>query len=92
MCPDRNTCYVRETTHHLSTRIEEHFEKDKKLHISKHLNENHICKSLGTPDCFKMIDSASSMFRLKPKETMHITWTNPSLNRQLKHVSISITV
>ena len=35
---------------------------------------------------------ASSKFRLKLKKAMHITWTKPSLNRQLKHVSIYITV
>ena len=92
VCPGCNACYIGEATRHLSTRIKEHLEKDKKLHISEHLNENHICKSLGTPDCFKIIDSASSKFRLKPKEAMHITWTKSSLNRQLKHVSISIPV
>ena len=64
-----------------------------KSHIFfKHLDENHDCKSLHTPDCFQTIDSTSSKFRLKRKEAMHMTWTNPSLNRQLKHVNISITV
>ena len=92
VCPGCNACYIGETTRHLSTRIEEHLEKDKKSHIFKHLDENHHCKSLSTPDCFQIIDSASSKFRLKLKEAMHITWTKPSLNRQLKHVSISITV
>ena len=29
---------------------------------------------------------------LKLKEAMHITWENPSLNKQVKHVSISITI
>ena len=67
-------------------------EEDKKSHIFKHLDENHNWKSLSTPDCFRIIDSASSKFKLKLKQAMHITWTKPSLNRQLKHVSISITV
>ena len=92
VCPGCNACYIGETTPHLSTRIEEHLEKDRKSHIFKHLDENHNCKSLDTPDCFQTIDSASRKFRLKLKEAMHITWTKPSLNRQLKHVSISITV
>ena len=92
VCPGCNACYIGETTRHLSTRIEEHLEKDKKSHIFKHLDENHKCKNLSTPDCFQIIDSASSKFRLKLKEAMHITWTKPSLNRQLIHVSISITV
>ena len=92
VCPGCNACYIGERTRHLSTRIEEHLEKDKKPHISKHLDENHHCKNLSTPDCFQIIDSASSNFWLKLKEAMYITWTKPSLNRQLKRVSISITV
>ena len=84
VCPGCNACYIGETTHHLSARIESH--------IFKHLKENHNCKSLSTPDCFQIIDFASSRFRLKLKMAMRITWTKPSLNRQLKHVSTSITV
>ena len=34
----------------------------------------------------------STPFRLKLKEAMHRTWKKPSLNKQHKHVSISITV
>ena len=82
-----NSCYIGETTRHLSTKINKHLEKDKNPHIFKHLD-----KSLSTPDCFQIIDSASSKFRLKLKQAMHITWTKPSLNRQLKCGSISITV
>ena len=92
VCPGGIACYTGEASSDLSTRIEEYLEKDKKSHIFKHVDENHHCKSLSTPDCFQIIDSASSKFRLKLKEAMHITWTKPSLNRQLKHVSISITV
>ena len=92
VCLGCNACYIGETTRHLSTRIKEHLEKDKKSLIFKLLDENHHCKTLSTPDCFQIIDSASSMFRLKLKEAVHFSWTNPSLNRQLKHVSISIIV
>ena len=42
--PGCNGCYIGETTRHLSTRIEEHLEKDKKSQIFKHLDENHNCK------------------------------------------------
>ena len=75
VCPGCSACYIGETTRHLSTRIEEHFKKDKKSHIFKPLDENHHCKSLSNPDCFQVIDSASSKFRLKMKEAMYITWT-----------------
>ena len=92
VCPGCNACYIGETTCHLSTTVEEHLEKDKQSNIFKHLDENNNCKSPSTPDCIQIIDSASSKFMLKLKEAMHITWTKPALNRQLKHVSISITV
>ena len=72
-----NACYIGEVTRHLSTRIKEHLEKDKKSHTFKHLNENNNCKSQSIPDCFQIIDSASSKFRLKLKDAMHISWTEP---------------
>ena len=40
VCPGCNVCYIGEATHHLSARIEEYFEKDKKSYFFKHLNEN----------------------------------------------------
>ena len=51
-CPGCNDCYLGEINRHLSTRIEEGLEKDKKSHIFKHLDESHNCKSLSTADCF----------------------------------------
>ena len=92
VCPGCNACYIGETTRHLSTRIKEHLETDKKSHIFAHLVNNETCKALSTENCFEIIDSASFPFRLKLKEAMHIIWKKPSLNKQQKHVSISITV
>ena len=84
--------YIAETTRHLSTRIKEHLETDKKSHIFAHLVNNETCKALSTENCFEIIDSATTPFRLKLKEAMHIIWKKPSLNKQQKHVSISLTV
>ena len=67
-------------------------EKDKLSHMFKNLSKIHDCKSPSTPDCFQIVDSNSSKFRLKLKEAMHITWPKPSLNRPLKHISIPVTV
>ena len=60
--------------------------------IFAHLVNNETCKALSTENCFEIIDSASTPFRLKLKEAMHIIWKKASLNKQEKHVSISITV
>ena len=65
---------------------------DKKSHIFAHLVNNETCEALSTENCFQIIDSVSTPFRLKLKETMHIIWKNPSFNKQQKHTSISITV
>ena len=46
--------------------------------------------ALSTENCFEIIDSASTPLKLKLE--MHIIWKKPSLNKQQKHVSISITV
>ena len=49
----------------------------------KHLDANRNCKELCNNECFEIIDSATSSYRLKLKEAMHITWEKPSLNKQL---------
>ena len=92
VCPGCNACYISETTRHLSTRIKEHLETDKKSHIFAHLVNNETCKALSTENCFEIIDSVSTPFKLKLKEAMHIIWKKPSLNKQQKYVNISVTV
>ena len=90
--PGCNACYIGETTRHLSARIKEHLETDKKSHIFAHLVNNETCKALSTENSFEIIDSTSTPFELKLKEAMHIIWKRPSLDKQQKHVSISVTV
>ena len=92
VCPGSKACYIGKTTHYLSTRIKEHWETDKKSHAFAHLVNNETCKALSTENYFEIIDSTSTPFKLKLKEAMHIIWKKPSLNKQQKHVSISITV
>ena len=86
------SCYIGETKRHLPTRIKEHLQTDKKSHILQHLNENPNCRDLCDDSCFTIIDHASSSFRLKLKEALHITWLKPVLNKQKNHVSITISV
>ena len=64
----------------LSARIKEHLETEKKSYIFAHFVNNETCKALRTENCFEIIDSASSPFKLKMKEAMHIIWNKPSLN------------
>ena len=76
----------------MSTRVKEDLVTDKKFQIFAHLVNNEAWKALSTENCFEIIDSDSTPFRLKLKEAMRIIWKKPSLNKQIKHVSISITV
>ena len=76
----------------MNTRIEEHLGKDKKSHIYLHLRENLQYQEKVNCDCFEIIDGASSYFRLQIKEAMHIDWKKSELNKQVKHVSITISI
>ena len=91
-CPGCNARYIGETTHHLTTKIKEHLKTDSKSHVFKHLDTNRNRKELCDTECFEIIDSATSSYKLKLKEAMHIIWEKPSLNKQVKHVGISITI
>ena len=76
----------------MNTRIEEHFGKDKKSHIYSHLQENPQCQAKINFECFEIIDRASSYLRLRIKEAMHINWKKLELNKQVKHVGITISI
>ena len=67
-------------------------ETDKKYHNFTNLVNNETCKAHSTENCFEIIDSVSTPFRLKLTEAMHIIWKKQSLNKQQQHVSISTTV
>ena len=91
-CAVCQSCYIGETKCLLPTRIKEHQQTDTKSHILQHLNENPNCRDLCDNSWFIIIDHASSSFRLKLKEALHITWLKPVLNKQKNHVSITISV
>ena len=91
-CAGCQYCYIGKTRRHLATRIKDHLITDKKSDIMKHLLENKTCKSLCDKSCFQVIDYASSPFRWKVKEALHINWLKFDLNKQKEHVSITISV
>ena len=62
VCPVVNACYIGETTGHLSTTIEEDFEKDKESDIFKYLNKIHDFNTLNTPDYLLESKLLSSVF------------------------------
>ena len=91
-CASCNACYIGETKRHFKIRVSEHLNTDKESKVFQHLQENANCKTACGPNCFEIIDFASSSFRLKIKEAIHIGWEKPSLNKQVKHVSMNISI
>ena len=93
-CAGCNACYIGETTRHIATRIHEHLNTDKTSQVYKHLHSHSSidCKSKCNSDCFTLLDSASTRYQLKIKESMHIEWEKPSLNKQVKSYKTSICI
>ena len=87
-----NACYVGQTIRHLKTRMNEHLFSDKNSHVYKHIHSNAECKETANNDCFSIIDSDSTEYKIKIKEAMHIKWLLPVLNHQVKHVTLSLSV
>ena len=71
-CARCSSSYIGETCRHFKTRIEEHFQKDNKSHIFKHLQFTATCFASCNSLCFKIIDKANSKFDLKIKEVLYI--------------------
>ena len=88
-CAGCNACYVGETTRHFSTCVCEHLVTDKASHIFKHLQNSEHCRALCLVDCFHILDHASMGFQLKIKEAFDI---QPSLNQQLHHVNLKLSL
>ena len=59
--------------------INKHLVTDKNPYIFKHLLENPLCKNFYDENCFAIIDSTCSSFRLKLKESLHIMYLMPNL-------------
>ena len=88
------SCYVGKTTQHFSTHVREceHTFSDRTLHVFKHLqNSEHRC-TLCSNDCFSILEHASTTFQLKIKEAIHIQWEKPTLNHQLYHVNLKLSL
>ena len=96
-CASCNSRYVGETSRHLATRIREHLNsggplnRDRTSHIFQHLHRSQACRNSCSSECFKVIDQATTKFQVKIKEALHISWEQPSLNKQLYHVNSTLS-
>ena len=69
VCASFNASYVGQTSRHLITRIDEHFGKDKKSHLCKHLKSSTDCLDKCSKDCFSVLDTTSTEHLLRIKES-----------------------
>ena len=83
-CASCGARYIGETNRHFNARV------DKNSHIFKHLSASKGCNCKCDISCFKIIDQASTYSQLKIKESFHIEQLKPELNKQVKHVSLSL--
>ena len=86
------TTYIGETSRRLNIRIAEHLGMDKNSHVFKHLSSSENCKSHANKDSFTVIDTAPTNWQRRIKEGLYILWENPTLNKQLKNVSVTISI
>ena len=91
-CAGCNDCYVGETARHFSTRVREHLVNDRSSHVFKHLQNSEHCRDLCSADCFHILDHARTSFQLKIKEAIYIQREKPSLNQQLHHVNLKLSL
>ena len=91
-CPSCKASYVGESTRHFSTRVREHLVSDKASHIYKHLQQSSNCREASSDKCFEILDCANNTIELKIKEALHIKWERPSLNQQLYHINVKLSL
>ena len=84
-----NTSYVGQTCQHLATRIDQHFEKDKKTHIYQQLMSSQGCLDKCSKHWSSVLDTANTKHQLRIKESLYIIWLKPILNKQKQYQNIT---
>ena len=89
-CAGCSACCVGETHQHLATCVREHLTSDKNSYTLQHIYGSETCSALCSENCFSILDAASTSFQPKIKEAFHIVWENPSLNKQINYVNLTL--
>ena len=84
LCAGCNACYVGETNQHLAARIRQGLSTD----IFQHLESSETCRASCSEACFSILDT----FQLKIQEALHIGWEQPSLDKQIYYVNLSLAM
>ena len=92
ICVGCKSVYVGETSRHLSTRVHEHPHSDKNSQIYKHPKSSDKRRMSCGDTCFTGLDTASTYNHRESKGALHIKLEKPLLNKQVKHLDISLSV
>ena len=68
VCANCNASHVGQTYRHFTTKIDEHFGKNKKSHIYQHLMPSTHCLNACSRDCFPILDTARTKHQLRIKK------------------------
>ena len=85
-------CFIGETSRHFSTRVREQLVSDRTSHIFGYLHNSPQCRTLCSDECFSILDHASTTFQIEIKEAIHIQWEQATLNHQLYHVGLKLSM
>ena len=69
-CVSCNAINVGQTCRHFTTRIDEHFGRDKKSHIYQHLMSYTDRLDKCSKDCFSVFDTTNTKHQLRIKESL----------------------
>ena len=77
---------------HFSTRIKENTLTDRNSHVFKHLNDSTNCKNHHTPNCFKILDSAKTIYTVKLNEAIYIQNRKPELKHKFNSSKVVVPI
>ena len=92
-CPhDVDKVYIGKTRRHLATRVKEHAHPKGLSAIRDHVSSCGSCQSGYSVSLFKIIDTARNDLGTTIKESLHIKYCKPSLNKQLLNTGSSFVL
>ena len=88
-CASYSSSYTGKTCRHFETRIEEDI---KKSVIFLSIHSTAACFDSYNSLCFKITDKANCKFDLEIKEALHINCSEPNLNTQQNHLTLTLSL
>ena len=91
-CASCNACYIGETSRHFATSESTYRRTDLRTSLNIYRVQSLVASHACSADCFTVLDSATTKFQVKLKESMYIKWEKPDLNQQVKHINLTLSL